>query len=276
MPRASIATPAASTLREALKTIHDQFQIDPLRGCYELLSPYPEYHQGLERMTVLLLTDPRAQALSLAERETLFAEVTGFDGARFFEGEGGATLVSLRTNRGHNLACGSHYASPDALHVVDQQGALYAIGTGGIDTQAWWVAGRWAVLFRTKLDSSSGPTPWVVWHIGQSGGRWQRLVDFSFAPLPYDFDPPPIRFENGYQTMIADLQYWWADDPCDFTAAFKDAYKHDTWQMRRTFQLAGDAYQLVSSEVLTLTVLRQDTGQAEAVDWQAYCAGPIR
>ncbi len=270
------ATPAAAALREALKAIHDQFQIDPSRGCFELVSPYPEYHQGLQRMTALLVADPRSQALSLAEREALFAEVTGFDGVRFFEGDGGATLVSLRTNRGHNLACSSHYASPDALHVVDRQGAIYDLGAGGTDTQVWWVASRWVVLFRTKLDSSSGPTPWVVWHIGQSAGRWQRAVEFSFAPTPYDFNPPPLRFENGYQTMVADLQYWWADDPCEFSAAFKAAYKHDTWQMRRTYQLAGDTYQLVSSQVLTFTVLRQDTGQAEAINWQAWCAGPIR
>jgi hypothetical protein len=30
---------AGTTLRDALKAIHDQFQIDPSRGCFELLSP---------------------------------------------------------------------------------------------------------------------------------------------------------------------------------------------------------------------------------------------
>jgi hypothetical protein len=227
-------------------------------------------------MTALLLTDPRAQGMSLAEREALFHDVTGFDGVRFFPGEGGATLVSLRTNRGYSLGCGSHYASPDALHVVDGQGTIYDIGTGGIDTQVWWVAGRWVALFRTKLDSTSGPTPWVVWHIGQTSGGWGRVLEFAFAPPPYNFDPPPLRFENGYQTMVADLQYWWADDPCDFTPDFKAAYKHDTWQARRSYQLAGDTYTLASTQVLTFTVQRQDTGEAVALNWQRYSASPVR
>ncbi len=275
-PASSPTVQAATTLQGALKAIHDQFQIDPSRGCFELLSPYPDYHRGLQRMTALLLTDPRAQALTFAEREALFKDVTGFDGVRFFPGEAAATLVLLRTNRGHNLGCGSHYASPDALHVVDQRGAIYDIGTGGIDTQVWWIADRWVALFRTKLDSSSGPTPWIVWHIGKTGDGWGRVLEYAFTPMPYDFTPPPVRFESGYQALIADLQYWWADDPCEFTPAFKETYKHDTWQMRRTYRLAGDTYALASSQVLTFTVQRQDTGETVALNWQDYCAGPIR
>jgi hypothetical protein len=75
---------------------------------------------------------------------------------------------------------------------------------------------------------------------------------------------------------VADLDYWWADDPCEFTAAFRETYEHDTWQMRRTYQLAGDTYQLTSSEVLTLTIKRRDTHAVEAVNWQDYCAGPVK
>lgn len=264
------------TLVDALKSIHDQFKIDPTRGCFELLTPYPEYHKGLQQMTALLLTDPRAQALSFAEREALFKQVTGFDGVRFIAGNGAATLVSLRTNRGYKLGCGSHYESPDALHVVDRQGTIYDIGTGGLLAKTWWLVDRWIVLLRLKLDSSSGPTPWAIWQVGQAGSEWQRVVDFEFAPTPYNYaPPPPLRFENGYQVMVADLDYWWADDPCAFTAAFQDKYKHDTWQMRRTYQLVGSTYELTYSEVLAFPVYRKDTGEQVALKWQDYCAGPI-
>jgi hypothetical protein len=76
--------------------------------------------------------------------------------------------------------------------------------------------------------------------------------------------------------MIADLDYWWANDPCEFTATFKNTYAHGDWKMRRTFQLSGDTYKLTSSEVLAFTVQRKDTGAAIALNWQSYCAGPIK
>jgi hypothetical protein len=287
LPTSLPPTPAASstsatqlnaTLLDVLTKIQNRFQINPTQGCFGLLSPYPDYHKGLQEMTAILLTDPRAKSMSLAERQALFNKVTGFDGVRFFLGNGAATLVSLRTNRGYNVGCGSHYAPPDALHVVDNQGVIYDMGTSeGLLTQTWWVTDRWIALFRLKLDSTSGPTRWGLWQIGQNAGAWQRLMEFEFTPTPYNYaTPPSIRFENGYQKMIADLDYWWADDPCEFTAAFKNTYAHNTWQMRRTYQLAGSTYQLTSSQVPTFTVNRKDTGEAVALKWQAYCSGPIK
>jgi hypothetical protein len=260
----------------ALQTIHSQFQIDPTRGCYELLSPYPAYQQALEQMTVLLLTDPRAKGLSLAQRQALFAQVTGFDGVRFYSGDGSATLVALRTNRGHNLACGSHYTSPDDVYVVAANGAISDIGTEGLAAQVQWVAGRWSVMLKLKLDATSGPTPWALWQAGPAAAGWGRVVDLRFDPLPYDFDPPGIQYSNGYQTLTATLSYWWATDPCTFNAAFTNAYKHDTWQMERTYALAGGAYQLTASKVLSFTALSQATNQPVAIDWQADCTGPIQ
>lgn len=227
-------------------------------------------------MTALLLTDPRAQDLSFAEREALFEEVTGFDGVRFAVGNGAATLVALPTNRGYNVACGSHYSSPDALHVVDQTGDVHDIGTGGLLAQTWWVVDRWVALFRLKLDSSSGPTRWAVWQIGQTGSAWQRLVEFEFVPTPYNFDTLPLHFEDGYQTMIADLDYWWADDPCEFTAAFIDTYKHGDWRVRRTYHLVGNTYELMSSEVLSFTVQLKDTDEPVMLNWQDYCVEPMK
>lgn len=275
---AMAATPAnqsTTTLQDALKNIHDQFEIDPTRGCFELLTPYPEYHRGLQQMTVLLLTDPRAQALSLAEREALFKKVAGFDGVRFIVGNGEATLVLLHTNRGYNSGCGSHYRSPDTLHVVDQQGDIYDIGTEGLLIQTWWLDDRWIVLLRLKLDSSSGPTRWAIWHIGQANDMWQRIVEFEIIPTPYNFVSLPLRFEEGGQVMIANVDHWWADDPCKFTAEFKDMYEHGDWQMRRTYQLVENTYELASSEIVTFIVQRKDTGEQVAINWQDYCAGPI-
>lgn len=271
----------AADLRADLQKIQDQFKIDTTKGCFGLLTPYTEYYQGLEQMTVVLLTDPRAQTLSLADREALFNGVVGFDGVRFYTGNGTATLVSLSTNRGYPLGCGSHAAAPDALHVLDRSQTRYGvtseiIGPAGLVKQVWWVGDRWMVLFKLKLDSTSGPTPWAIWEIGPEGNTWQPMVKLEFTPVPYNFDPPPLRFENGYQTMIADLDYWWADDPCEFNADFKANYKHDTWQMRRTYQLTGDTYTLTASAVLTFTVQRQDTGEAVTLDWQANCTGPVR
>jgi hypothetical protein len=272
------AAPTATTLRDALAAIHSRYQIGPSRGCFDLLSPYPEYHRGLEEMTTLVLTDSRAAGLNDLDRQVLFHEVTGFDGARFFHAEGAtATLVSLRTNRGYNLGCGSHYASPDALQVVDAEGHIYDVGSGGLLVQVWWVADRWVVLLRLKLDSTSGPTPWAIWHVGQGTAGWQRLVELEFTPTPYNFSlPPTLHFENGYQTLVADLDYWWADDPCPFTTDFTSLYKHDTWQMRRTYRLTDNTYTLISSEVLTFTAQRQDTGEAAPLNWQDYCGGPIQ
>lgn len=227
-------------------------------------------------MTVLLLNDPRAQTLSLTEREALFEKVAGFDGARFIAGNDKATLVSLRTLRGYNLGCGGHYRAPDALHVVDQQGIIYDLGTAGLLTQTWWVDDRWIVLLKLKLDASSGPTRWAIWHVGQADDVWQRMVEFEILPTPYDFESLPLRFEEGYRIMIADVTHWWADDPCPFTTEFKEAYEHGTWQMRRTYRLVNNIYELVSSEVLTFTVKRQDTGEQVEINWQDYCTGPIK
>jgi hypothetical protein len=278
-------TPIASppgTLQDALKSIHDQFEIDPAKGYYGIPTPYSDYHRGLQQMTVLLLNDPRAQTLSLTEREALFEKVAGFDGARFIAGNGKATLVSLRTYRGHNPGGGGHYSAPDALHVVDQQGTIYDLGTGGLLKQTWWVDNRWIVLFRLKLDASSGPTRWAIWHVGQADDVWQQMVEFEILPTPYnhptpyDFELLPLRFEEGYRVMIADVTHWEADDPCEFSAEFTDTYKHGYWQVRRMYRLTGDTYELVSSEVLTFTVQHKGTGEQVAIDWQAYCTGPVR
>lgn len=163
---APAVAPTGATLRDALAAIHNQFQIDPLKGCYGLLSPYADYHRSLQQMTVLLLADPRAAALSLAERQALFAEVAGFDGVWFFPGRpGGATLVSLKSNRGYKAACGSHYASPDTLYVVEPGGAIFDIATEGLVAGAEWGGDRWLVRVRLKLDSGSGLTLWQVWHV---------------------------------------------------------------------------------------------------------------
>jgi hypothetical protein len=273
------ATPTGQstmTLQDALENIHNQFEIDPTRGCFELRTPYPEYHKGLQQMTALLLTDPRAQALSFAEREALFNKVAGFDGVRFIAGSDEATLVLLHTNRGYNIGCGSHYRSPDALHVVDQQGIVYDIGTEGLLIQTWWLPDRWIVLLRLKLDANTGPTRWAIWHIARANGVWQRSIEFEIVPTPHNFVTLPLRFEEGGQVVVADVDHWWADDPCEFTADFKDTYKHDDWQMRRTYQLVGTTYELVSSEVLTFTVQRKDTGEQVTINWQDYCIGPIK
>lgn len=222
-------------------------------------------------MTALLLADPRAQAQSFAEREALLEEVTGFDGVRFIAGDAAASLVSNRTNRGYTLGCGNHYQSPGALHVVDQAGAVHDIGgTDGLLAQTWWLAGRWTALLRLKLDSSSGPARWAVWQIGQSGDMWQRLVEFEFLPPPYNFDAPPLYFQNGYHTMIAELDYWWATDPCEFSAAFTDTFRHDIWKIRQTYKMVGNSYELSASEVLTFPAYRKDTGEPVTLNWQAY------
>lgn len=269
--------PSVPSLRDALRTIHDQFKIDPSKGCFDLLSPYPEYQRGLQKMTALLLNDPRAQSLSFAQRQALFAQVAGFDGVRLFAGSPTATLVSLRTNRGYSLGCGSHYQSPDALFVVDQQNSIYDVGTEGLVKQAWWVNDRWVALVQLKLDSSSGPTRWGLWQVARTDASWQRVLDFEFVPTPYNFGtPPPIRFESGYQSMIADLDYWWADDPCDFNATFKSTYSHGDWQMRRTYRLTNDTYTQVSAEVLNFRVQRKDTGEQTALDWKGFCVGAVR
>jgi hypothetical protein len=76
--------------------------------------------------------------------------------------------------------------------------------------------------------------------------------------------------------MIADLDYWWATDPCELSAAFTDTYRHDTWQMRQTYQMVGNTYEVSASEVLTFPVYRKDTGEAVALDWQTYCTGPMK
>ena len=227
-------------------------------------------------MTVLLLNDPRAQILSLTEREALFEKVAGFDGVRFIAGNGKATLVSLRTYRGHNPNGGGNYRAPDALHVVDQQGTIYDLGTGGLLKQTWWVDNRWIVLFKLKLDGTSGPTRWAIWHVGQANDVWRQMVEFEILPTPYNFESLPLRFEEGYRVMIADVTHWWADAPCPFTTEFKDAYKHGTWQIRRTYRLVDNTYELVSSEVLTFTVQHKGTGEQVAIDWQAYCTRPVR
>ena len=282
--RPAPTAPASATLRDALVAIHSQFQIDPARGCFELLSPYADYQRGLQQMTVLLLTDPRAQALSLAERQALFANVTGFDGVRFFPSDRGVTLVKLTGNRGHTRDCTIHSTPADTLYVVTERGGINDVATEGLVAQIWaldnpGLGGLWAVLVKLKMDSTSGPTPWQVWRIGRNGGgQYERQATLVFSPVPYDFDPPPtLQFASGGQTLTADLSYWWADDPCAFSTAFTDSYKHDTWRIRRTYTLGDGGYALTASQVLTFTVLHKDTGvPAPDVDWTQFCTGPIQ
>ncbi|MBN1430715.1 MAG: hypothetical protein JXB07_20265 [Anaerolineae bacterium] len=279
------ATQTDTSLVAALRSIHDRFEIDPSRGCWnEILTPYPEYHKGLQEMTALLLTDPRAQSISLTGREALFAEVAGFDGVKFIPGDGSAKLVSIKSYRDRNDVCGHRFGTPHSLHVVDAQGTIHNIPAWesgdpplvGILLQTWWIGDRWVTLSRLRIDSVSGPMPWGLTHIGRKASVWQPLIMFEFDPIPYDFDPPSIRFEDGYNAMIADLTYWYADDPCEFTQEFKDTYAHDSWQMRRTYQLVDNIYQQVSSEMLSFTIYRKDTHEVVDLEWQDYCTGPVK
>jgi hypothetical protein len=115
-----------------------------------------------------------------------------------------------------------------------------------------------------------------IWHIGQVDGAWQRLLKFEFEPLPYySLQWRPPRFEDGYQVMIADFDYDWSQEPCEFTPEFQDTYRnYDFWRMRQTFQLVGDSYELTSREVFSFTVRHKDTDRVET-NWQEYCIEPI-
>ncbi len=78
--------------------------------------------------------------------------------------------------------------------------------------------------------------------------------------------------------MIADLDYSRLYDPCEFSLEFKDTYRHSEyglWQMRRTYRLVANTYELTFSEMLTFTVRRKDTGEQAEINWQDYCVGPI-
>jgi len=255
-----------------LKAIHDPFGIDPAKGCYGLQMPYDEYLRGLRAMTAVLFSHPLTPAFTLAELEAIFEEVVGFD-VNFIPGDAGAVLVRLPTNRGYPAGCGSHYAAPDAFHVVDRQGMVWDIGVGGLYRGSWWIDGRWLLLIREKLDSTSGPTGWSLWHVGRAEAGWSKLVRYRFAPAPYDYNPPPaLSFVDGFNTMIAELTYWWATDPCPFSAEFAATYEHGDWKARKTYQLVGQDYQLTQTEVLSFPVRLKSTGAAVAVDWQAYCS----
>jgi hypothetical protein len=264
-----------TTLRGALTKIHDQFTVRQRNNLrYQPDEIQQEYHESLKRMTVLLFTDPRAQDLSLAERETLFEEIVGFGGVQFTPGNGEATLVSLRTYRNQRLS--SHAEPPDMIYVVDRQGSIYDFGISGRTAQTWWIDDRWIV--HSLLGSFEGyrPMQMRIWHIGQVDGAWQRLLKLEFDPLPY-YGPRwrPPRFEDGYQVMTTDFEYWWTQDPCEFTPEFKDTYENrDFWRMRQTFQLVDNSYELTSREVLSFTVRHKHTGKVET-NWQEYCIEPI-
>ncbi|MBE7472997.1 MAG: PD40 domain-containing protein [Anaerolineales bacterium] len=258
---------ARNELVQLLKNIHDPYKIDP-GGCYIISNNQDSYDEALKKMTVILLTHPLAQSFNLNELEDVFFSVAGFR-VTFISGSEKAVLISLPDNR--DCPSGSHYQAPDTIYVVDRAGTIWEIGQQVLLRDFWWIEERWVLLIERKLDTSSGPTPWSIWQVGQTNGNWGLDVNYQFTPDPYNFSPPPIQFENGYKTMIVNLDYWYETDPCEFSEAFKAAYKHGDWKARKTYQLLDDEYYLTDFQILDFVVYNRDTDQVAIVTWQDYC-----
>jgi hypothetical protein len=75
----------------------------------------------------------------------------------------------------------------------------------------------------------------------------------------------PIHFENGYEIMIAEIGYWYADDPCKFTETFKENYKHGNWRAIKRYRLVQGEYHLTDVRVLDLPVSHKGTGRQTSI-----------
>lgn len=266
-------------LQQLITDVHDRYGIDPENGCFDVHASYEEYHRGLQEMVAILLTHPMAQPFSFDEREELFSEVAGFESLRFTAGHAGSVLVAMPTNRGNPPGCGGRYSSPDALFVVNPDGRVFdvdGISTRGLVENIWSIDERWIVTIRLKLDSSSGPTRWAIWHVGPVDEGWQPIVTHEFSPEPYIFHDLPVNFEDGYQTMVADITYWPGHQPCELTEEFRAEYAYEAWTTRETFALVNGQYVQTAIEVVDFPVIDRVTNETVTLpNWQDYCTGPI-
>lgn len=271
------AVPAEEVVRGRLEEIHAPFGIDAETTCFDMGELYEKgYGDGLAEMIGVLVSDPAAAELTLDERTEIFEEVVGFEGLQLFAGEDETVLVGLAANRGFNSGCGSHHGAPDVVYVADAAGGVWPIGAVGRLSSGVWIDGRWVVTINKKLSSFSGPDPWVIWHIAQEGEAWERVVAFELTPEPYVWSALPLTFEEGYQTMIANLTYWQYDDPCVFSGSFQEQYDHGLWTTREVFVLRDDQYERVAFTVVEFPIYEEGT-QNEVVidDWEQFCEGVL-
>jgi hypothetical protein len=225
------------------------------------------YYEGLQKVISRLLTHELAKSFTLAELNNIFWEVVHLQ-AKFIAGEQGAVLVALKGNRG--CSYGSHYPAEESFYVVDQSGMIWKLEQFGYLVDSWNIDGRWILTINQKANPGSEiPGPFLLLQIGKVDGKWQAVVSHYFTPYP-DF-VTDMHFENGYQTMIANIGYWYGTDPCKFTRAFQAKYKHDIWLTRQTFQLVNGDYQLTNLKILDFTLYERDSGQVGTVDWRDFC-----
>lgn len=262
------------TLVNLLKNVHNRYQDQIEHGCLRLNVDATAYYAEVPKMTATLLTHPLAQSFSLGELADIFNAVVNFPfrPVKFVAGGDKAVLVILPWERG--CYTGSHYIPGDLVYVVDEQGTIWNIKgeTPLLVTNDWYIDGRWVLLATGKLNSFSNPSPYYLLQIGRREQQWELVVNHRFTPdLGGTSGTPTVHFANGYQTMIANLDYWSETDPCPLTAAFTERYRHGDWKTRQTFQLVDNRYQLVELQILDFVVYERNSGQVATVGWQDAC-----
>lgn len=260
-PTATAKTEEEALLR-VIRDLRDQYAIGTPPCCNTGGSGD---HPLVADMITTIINHPLAQSFTLTQLETMFEEVTTRQ-VSLIAGGTNATLLSVSADD----TSGSHHWPYDQLYVIDGNDCHY-VGAGGLLRHyPWWIEDRWVILLRLKTDSSSGPTGWSVWHIGQKDGRWGKLVEHEFVPAPYEDGPFPIQFEDGYNTISVDLEYWAFDHPCQFTDEFTSNYAHYGWRATTTYQLVNEEYKLID-RVYSVEVYYKGTGEKVDVDWRDYC-----
>ncbi len=264
IPPPSMTADPRMILIGGIKEIHNQYEFDS-RGCLNNYGDFTPYEESRNEIITMLLSHPSALTLPLEERSTIYNEVTGAFHMEFVPGSGDAILVKWFSDCRMNRFQSAHNI------VVFDQGTIFDLSDLSLVYDIRWIADRWVLLNRLKLDSVSGPTPWSIWQIGNVGGSWQKVVDWSFVPTPYNFDGINLDFENGYETMIAEVEYWYDDHPCEFNSAFTDTFKHGDWKVKNTYHLTGDQYELTDTQMLDFPVTSLDTNEPVTINWQDYC-----
>ncbi len=234
--------------------------------CFAPPESLTDYYEGLRKMTSRLLTHSLANSFTVHELEDIFDEVVP-NLAHFIAGEQDAVLVEMTNNRG--CSYGSHYPAEVSFYVVDQAGAIWNIDPAGFLRDSWYIDGRWILLVAQGVNPGNKTGPYVVLQIGKVDAKWTLVANYRFSPDPDGVRD--MRFENGYQTMIATASYQYDTDPCKFSREFQEKYQHQGWHTQQTFKLVDGNYQLVDLKILDFVVYERSSQQPVDINWLDYC-----
>ncbi len=159
---------------------------------------WTNYNQGLAATLGKLVSDPRAQSLSLSAVTGIFGKASGLV-LDVVETNNTSFVILVNANCVQRLGGGSSPNSPrDTAYVLSRRGGMWQIGQVANVLKAIWVEDHWNVLVtQTQWGNAQD---FEMWLVRATNGEWKKETKLKFTQL-YG-DPLPKLSADGLTVTL--------------------------------------------------------------------------